>query len=482
MKIKQKYFILSILFSLVIIIFPMITHAITLQEIPNPRQVNHGWVTDMANILSEQTENTLNQEISALEAKNGSEIAIVTLENTEGFTTPKQFTTELFNYWGIGKKGQDNGVLFMVSIGDRRVEIETGYGIEGILPDSKVGNIIDRKIIPQFKNNNYEKGVLDGTIALIDILENESVASELNRNQINFGYLVIHFILISISLSLAYFLYQKAKEEFEFGILIEPIGYSRRFSFEKDKKYMYIYWCSYLISNSSLIFLINSINYLITFTIPFSLGIIMISGIISFIFAVFLSGIITSYFDQNQLGKPLTKFSCRCCKNEMIKIPQDDLIPFLSQPQKIASELNSVLFEGWQCQQCYPNLNIDTFHLRAYILNSSAYKECPKCQEITAIVESKILEKATYNHSGKKLITETCQCCGNKQEYTKIIPQKIRYNGGGGFGGGDSGGGGFGGGGFGGGDSGGGGFGGGDSGGGGFGGGDSGGGGAGGSW
>ncbi|WP_431708080.1 TPM domain-containing protein [Geminocystis sp. CENA526] len=169
MKIKTAYqkFFLGMLLCLSIFIFPLISHSLTIQEVPNPRQIYNGWVSDMANILSEKTKQELNREISELEAKNGTEIAIVTVDTTQPYPTPKQFTTELFNHWGIGKKDMDNGILFLVSIQDRRVEIETGYGVEGILPDAKVGNIINQKITPEFKKGNFDKGILDGTKALI---------------------------------------------------------------------------------------------------------------------------------------------------------------------------------------------------------------------------------------------------------------------------------------------------------------------------
>ncbi len=71
----------------------------------------------------------------------------------------------MFNTWGIGKKGRDNGVLFLVSKGDRRTEIETGDGIEGILPDAKVGNILRKQVTPQFKQGKFEAGILAGTRA-----------------------------------------------------------------------------------------------------------------------------------------------------------------------------------------------------------------------------------------------------------------------------------------------------------------------------
>jgi uncharacterized protein len=73
----------------------------------------------------------------------------------------------LFNHWGIGKADEDNGVLFLISIGDRRVEIETGYGIEPILPDAQVGQIIETNITPPFKQGDFDAGTLAGTKALV---------------------------------------------------------------------------------------------------------------------------------------------------------------------------------------------------------------------------------------------------------------------------------------------------------------------------
>jgi uncharacterized protein len=95
------------------------------KDVPNPRQINGTWVTDMAGMLDEPTESQLNSLISQLERKNGTEIAVVTVPETTPAESPKEFTTQLFNYWKIGKKGKDNGVLFLISKSDRRVEIET---------------------------------------------------------------------------------------------------------------------------------------------------------------------------------------------------------------------------------------------------------------------------------------------------------------------------------------------------------------------
>ena len=174
---KTQHILLASSLCFAVFLFPLKSEALTVQEVPNPRQVYGGWVTDMAEILTDSTESQLNQMIEQLEANNGTEIAVVTVPETAPATSPKEFTTELFDYWGIGKKEQDNGVLFLISVRERRVEIETGYGVEGILPDARVGRIIDTKIKPQFNQGNFDRGTLAGTKALVVALEGEGSSS-----------------------------------------------------------------------------------------------------------------------------------------------------------------------------------------------------------------------------------------------------------------------------------------------------------------
>ena len=161
--------------SSTVLFSPFATHALTVEEVINPRQDNGGWVTDMGDILSDRTETELNSLITNLEQTNGAEIAVVTVPKTAPADSPKAFATELFNHWGIGKAETDNGILFLISTADKRVEIETGYGVEGILSDAQVGNIIDRQITPQYKQGNYDRGTLDGTRALISSLDSTIV-------------------------------------------------------------------------------------------------------------------------------------------------------------------------------------------------------------------------------------------------------------------------------------------------------------------
>jgi uncharacterized protein len=143
-------------------------------SIPNPRTRDGSWVTDVPGALRADTVARLNATIGDLERTTGAEMAVVVIGSLDGLSV-EETAAKLFELWGIGKKDKDNGLLFLWSTGDRRVRVEVGYGLEGILPDGKVGAILDAYVIPQFKAGQFDEGVLAGVDALIRTARNEDV-------------------------------------------------------------------------------------------------------------------------------------------------------------------------------------------------------------------------------------------------------------------------------------------------------------------
>lgn len=198
--VKFKQILLISFIFLTIFLNPLPSLAITPQEVPNPKIESGGWVSDVAEILPPKTENKLNEIIDRLETLNRSEIAIVTVNETSGVSSPKAFATELFNDWGIGKKEEDNGILLLISVKDRRVEIETGYGLQKILPDVTVQQIIDTIILPKFKEGNFALGTLEGTKRMVVLLTpslREEVDRE-NKSALNIGNNIKLAIMIAV--------------------------------------------------------------------------------------------------------------------------------------------------------------------------------------------------------------------------------------------------------------------------------------------
>ena len=146
-----------------------------LSSIPNPRTRDGTWVTDMPRALRAETVARLNSTIGDLERTNGAEMAVVVIKSLDGLSV-EEAAVKLFELWGIGKKNKDNGLLLLWSTGDRRVRVEVGYGLEGTLPDGKVGAILDTFVIPKFKAGDFDQGVIDGVHALIGVVRAEPVA------------------------------------------------------------------------------------------------------------------------------------------------------------------------------------------------------------------------------------------------------------------------------------------------------------------
>ena len=143
-----------------------------LTSIPNPRTRDGTWVTDMPGTLRADTMARLNSTIGEFERTNGAEMAVVVIRSLDGLTI-EEAAVKLFELWKIGKESKDNGLLLLWSTGDRRVRVEVGYGLEGALPDGKVGAILDARVIPKFTSGEFDEGLLAGVDALLSAARDE---------------------------------------------------------------------------------------------------------------------------------------------------------------------------------------------------------------------------------------------------------------------------------------------------------------------
>jgi uncharacterized protein len=170
-----------------------------------------GPVTDQVGLLDAPTREHLARIITAVRERTTAEMAILVVRSTAPETID-EYSIAVFDRWKIGQRGKDNGLLFVVAVQDRRLRITTGYGLEGVLPDGKVGEIRDRDIIPLFRTGRYADGIVQGTSALAAVLLGEASAVQLpgapqaRRSHAGglTGILLIVFvglILVSIALS-----------------------------------------------------------------------------------------------------------------------------------------------------------------------------------------------------------------------------------------------------------------------------------------
>lgn len=161
-----------------------------------------GYVNDFADILSERGKEELNNICINMKRQGIAEYALLIVKKIEGGDIIG-FTGEVFDKWQIGEKGKDNGLLLVVSIEDRKIRIQTGYGLEAVLTDGEVGNIIDTEILPSFKASNYEEGLIKGSYALYQRLKKGVVPKkEVKKRNDMKVFIILFFVILIINIIL----------------------------------------------------------------------------------------------------------------------------------------------------------------------------------------------------------------------------------------------------------------------------------------
>jgi uncharacterized protein len=165
---------------------------------PNPV----GFVNDFAGIIPERERDEIESLCADLERRTTVEIAVVTLKST-GSIPIEDYANELFNRWGIGKKGKDNGVLILVAVDDRKVRIEVGYGLEPILTDARAGDIIRHVLAPEFRRGDFGKGLLSAVRYIGELVEGKGAPEAMPSEDLlgsPISYLAYYLFLLCFSL------------------------------------------------------------------------------------------------------------------------------------------------------------------------------------------------------------------------------------------------------------------------------------------
>jgi uncharacterized protein len=122
-------------------------------------------VYDLANVLSAADEAALEEKLYSFWDTTSTAAVVVTLNSVEPYAIDR-YAYSIGEYWGVGTKEKDNGVVLLVAVKDREVFIASGYGVEGALPDATAKLIVENEILPNFRQNNYAAGINAGVIAI----------------------------------------------------------------------------------------------------------------------------------------------------------------------------------------------------------------------------------------------------------------------------------------------------------------------------
>ncbi len=124
-----------------------------------------GPVADYAKVIPPEDERTLAALARELFRQTGDALVVATIPEL-GDASVEEKAVELFERWGIGQKGKDNGLLLLVAVRERRLRIEVGYGLEGIITAARAGRVRDQDLLPHFKRGEYGRGLLLASAAL----------------------------------------------------------------------------------------------------------------------------------------------------------------------------------------------------------------------------------------------------------------------------------------------------------------------------
>lgn len=161
---------------LLVIIACLFLASISYAVVPPIPEMPSYYVVDLAGIINEDVEQRLNRYLQELEQKTSAQVVVLTINSLEGEAIDEFTVTTAHDKWKLGQKGKDNGGLLVVSLEDKKYWFSTGYGLEGILPDSLVGSIQRRLLVPNFKKGDYSTGIYATTLAFInEIASNEGV-------------------------------------------------------------------------------------------------------------------------------------------------------------------------------------------------------------------------------------------------------------------------------------------------------------------
>jgi uncharacterized protein len=165
------------------------------QQLPDP-MIPYRLVNDFTRLLTEQQQIELNDKLLAFNNETSTQIYVVTYDSLQGYPID-EFGYQLGEKWGIGQQDKNNGILILISPANRRITIQTGYGLEGAVPDAVAKRLIENIITPSFREGNYYAGIDSTANVLISLTRGEFTADDyMKSNNENFPAAIFIIILI----------------------------------------------------------------------------------------------------------------------------------------------------------------------------------------------------------------------------------------------------------------------------------------------
>lgn len=437
---KSVFLLLSVAFSLLLTGAPH-----TISTIPNPKVADsRTYVSNPDGILSQATVDQMNLLLDSLSKTTQTEVAIVAVQSI-GDAVVEDFAIGIAREWGVGKAKDDNGLVILYVADQRAVRFETGYGVEGVLPDALANRIMEETMFPLMKAGEIEQGLLKGVERTVSVLRNETF--EPVRNEIPWGQIIPYAVAIYIIIAMIAFFWISVPVR-KYKTHNAALSNISRYKALKSEK--------------------SGIMLILNILIP-AIGVFAIVLLKEPLLLLLLAGIPIATLPANMYGKWMMRtirrqpIPCTECKGTMHILSEKKEDSYLKLSQQFEEQLHAVDYDVFVCKDC-GNEAIFTLD------KPSQYTECPRCKTKAFILhDRRVVVAPSYVNHGTERITYKCKFCGYEENNNQQLPRLRRtssgafvagsaagslFSGRGGFGGG---GGGFGGGSFGGGSFGGGG-------------------------
>ncbi len=157
-------------FPLVVLLLLFVSQALAAEVMP-PKPARY--FNDYAGVVSSGTAQKLNQQLEDFEKATSSQVVVAVFPKMQSGSSIEDYTIRIARSWGVGQADKKNGAVLFVFVQDRRMRIEVGYGLEGVLPDALCKRIIEEQIKPYFKKSEYNGGLSAGVTAILQATRGE---------------------------------------------------------------------------------------------------------------------------------------------------------------------------------------------------------------------------------------------------------------------------------------------------------------------
>ncbi len=445
----MRYSLLPLLF----IISTSILAQTNVESIPNQKLINNSYVSNPNKILTDATVIQIDTLLSALEKKTSTQVAVVALQSI-GDADVFEFAQKLFDLWKIGSKENSNGLLILLVKDNHTIRFHTGYGLEGVLPDITCKRIQREFMVPEFKNENYDGGLLAGLAEVNKILTDPTYAVELQKFDayepngfesvlIFLAIFLLPFLIIAFFIKLKndkfsdcknpehsdYPEMRKTKWNWLIEFIVFPAFIVLLFGLSTmENPEGFCLFALYFYFMFTLFFRLYRMNKVINRFLAeqkyYEIVEFLRKDQIFWFWMIFLFPFpFLLYFFYHLARKKLYRNhsrNCKLCEGKMSKLSEQNDDQFLSKEQQMEESLRSINYDVWQCQGCqateewlYPN-------------KRSNYSACPKCNTWAYYSSGRsTIKSATYSSSGKGEETHTCKFCGHTKKSTYTIAQLV---------------------------------------------------------